>query len=70
VAAGLVSVHPDQSDGRATVAVLTAAGRRLNADLAEAAATVEKDLVRRIGREGVGTLARLLDGAFGADGAA
>jgi DNA-binding MarR family transcriptional regulator len=68
VSNGIVTVHPDEADGRATVAVLTDAGRRLDADLAQAAAKVEKDLVRRIGRDGVGTLAVLLDGGFRVDG--
>lgn len=67
VSLGLVSVHPDPGDGRATVAGLTDAGWRLNADVAEAAARVEKELVRRIGRERTSALATLLDGAFQPD---
>lgn len=70
VAAGLVAVHPDPTDGRATSAVLTDSGWRLNVALADAASKVERELVRRIGRDQVATLAAVLGEGWGANGAA
>jgi DNA-binding MarR family transcriptional regulator len=69
VTAGLVVVDPDPSDGRATTASLTAAGWRLNTDLADAASRVERELVRRIGREQVASLAAVLGTGWGSNGA-
>jgi DNA-binding MarR family transcriptional regulator len=68
--AEVVTVHADPGDGRATVVVLTDAGRRLVADLATAATLVEKELVRRVGREQVAALASVLGDGWNGDSGA
>jgi DNA-binding MarR family transcriptional regulator len=68
LAVGLVAVHPDPSDGRATVATLTDSGRRLSADLADAASKVERELAKRIGKDEVAALAALLADGWRFDG--
>lgn len=60
VECGMLSVHPDPDDGRITIVRVTELGLKSCEEAIDAMRAIEAELCKRIGRENVAELTRLL----------